>query len=170
MANPATKHLGYLPRLEKLAQAGGLAMAVVKKAAVAVDPGIGSLLEDFCEEPGRKSRDEGGARGVLHAMDRPEDLLQAVEFDDVARLLARVIGGEAAMVGRMPVLRCYDQVEVWLQPVHHGYHSISLRHRQRAAGNEIVLNIGKDESVHKTKLPHPQCGENIKQGRLACLA
>ena len=43
--------------------------------------------------------------GVLHAMHRPERLRQAVQFDLVEHLLAGMACREAAVIGRMPILR-----------------------------------------------------------------
>src|SRR5207248_10001274 len=77
-------NIGDAARLEITIQPSGLAVRVVEERAVAIDPGIGSLAEDLVDIRDVQPRDELGAARVLHAMDRPEDLPQAVEVDDLA--------------------------------------------------------------------------------------
>ena len=81
-------------------------------------------------------------------MDGPEDLRQAVQFDHVAGPLAGVIGGEAAVAGGVPVLRGDDEVEFVLQAVRDGNDRVAVGDGQRAAGDEVVLNVDEDEGVH----------------------
>src|SRR5579884_1451653 len=64
----------YALALEVVCQAGGLAMAVVEEAAVAVDLGIGAFVEGFGDAVPLQSGDELGAGRALDAVDRPEDL------------------------------------------------------------------------------------------------
>ena len=52
------------------------------------------------------------------------------------------------MVGGVPVLRGHDEIEARLQPVHDRDNRVSLRHRERAARHEVVLDINKDQNIH----------------------
>lgn len=67
----------------------------------------------------------------------------------IERIFARVICGKAAVIGRMPVLRSNNKREQALDLVHNGNHPVPVRHRQRPTGNEVILNIYKDERFHK---------------------
>ena len=60
-----------------------------------------------------------------------------------------MIGGETAVVCRMPILRGDDQRKHGLQPVRDGNDQISLRHSEGATGQKVVLNINQDECIHK---------------------
>src|SRR5439155_17689717 len=111
----------------------GLAVAVVEKAAVAVDPGIGALADDLLHAAHVQAGEEVSAARVLHTVDGPQDLAKAIEVDDLARGLAAVVGGEAAMIARVPVLRGDDQVEGALHPIGDGDNGVALRNGQSAA-------------------------------------
>ena len=126
-------------------------MAVVEQAAVAVYAGVRAFGKDFGDalplQPGR----EFGARRSLHAMHRPERLRETVQVNLLEHFLARMIRGKTAVIGRMPVLRGDHQRERRLQPVRDRNDFIAVRHRERAPGQEIVLNIHQDECFHKLK-------------------
>ena len=85
---------------------------------------------------------------ALNAMDGPEDLRQPCQFDRLARRAAGMVGGEAAVVGRMPVLRGHDQFILRLEAIDQRHDPVAFRHRQRAAGTEVVLNVNDDKSRH----------------------
>ena len=92
-------------------QAGRTPPRVVEESAVAVDVGVNAFAEDAGDAGAVEAGMQLGARRVLHAMHRPEDLRQAGQLDFLARTATRMVGGEAAVVGRMPVLRGDDEAE-----------------------------------------------------------
>ena len=138
--------------LEIVAQAGRLAMTVVKETAVAVDLAIRALAKDLADPLALQPRRELRARRALDTMIRPEDLIEAVQIDGVAGRLAGMLTGERAVVGRVPVLRRHNQIELRHQPIRDRDHLVAIRHRQRAAGQKIDLNIDHDQSVHSASL------------------
>ena len=75
-------------------------------------------------------------RRALNAVHRPEDLRQAGQLDLLAHAAAGVVGGKAAVVGRVPVLRGRHQVKRRLEAVDDLNDLIALRHRQRTAGQK----------------------------------
>jgi hypothetical protein len=81
-------------------------------------------------------------------MQGPEDLFDTVKNDAISRLFARMICSEAAMVGRMPILRRQDELKVSLQFVGDGNDFITVRYGQRAAGQKIILKINDDQRFH----------------------
>src|SRR5262249_12397692 len=87
-----------------------------------------------------------------HAMDGPENLRKAGEVDYMARFLARMIGGEAAVIAWMPILRGDDDVEAALQRVGDGDDLIAFGNSQRAAGKEIVLQVDENERAFHVAL------------------
>ncbi len=106
----------------------GFAVTVVEEPGVRIDLGIGAFGEDpsncFDFEP----VDEFGAMGVLNAVVGPQDLLQAVEVDHLARRLF-VLGGEAAVVGWVPVLRGNHEVELLDELIRDRNDSVTVGHR-----------------------------------------
>lgn len=81
-------------------------------------------------------------------MHRPERLRQAVQLDLLEGRVAGMIDREAAVIGRMPVLRGHHEVEVGQQPVHHRHDGVAIRHGERTAGEEVVLDVHEDERLH----------------------
>ena len=59
-----------------------------------------------------------------------------------------MIGGKAAVLGRVPVLRGHHQVELGLDAVDDLDDPIALRHRQRTAGAEVVLHVNDNQRFH----------------------
>ena len=80
-------------------------------------------------------------------MDGPHNLRQAVQVNLLEDFLARMIRREAAVIGGMPILRGDHQRERHLQLIRDRNHRVTLRHRECAAGEEVVLNINQDESL-----------------------
>ena len=74
-------------------------------------------------------------------VDGPKNLWQATKVDHIARLLARAIGREAAMIGRVPILRGNDQIEVPLNGIGDWNHFFPSRHCESAAWQKVVLQI-----------------------------
>src|SRR5688500_6974614 len=62
-----------------------------------------------------------------------------------------MIRGKAAVFRWVPVLRCDDEIEERLQPIRHRNNLVASRHRERAAGQEVILNINQDECIHGEK-------------------
>jgi hypothetical protein len=85
---------------------------------------------------------------VLNAMDRPQDLFDPVEHDAVTGFFARMIGREAAVVRRMPIFGGDDEIKVSLQFVGDRDDFITVRHRQGAAGQKVILKIDDDQRLH----------------------
>ena len=81
------------------------------------------------------------AFGVLHAMDRPQDLFAVGQRHGLERRASGVIGRERNVSARMPVLRQHDMRELAGQPVDDRHDLIAARNRKRAARHEIVLNV-----------------------------
>ena len=77
-------------------------------------------------------------------MHRPEDLFDSIENDPVARLLASMICGKTAMIGRMPILGRDNKIEASLQFVCKRDDLITMWHRQGAARQKIILKIDED--------------------------
>ena len=94
-----------------------------------------------------RSRADLGAVGALDAMVGPEDLRTVMQFDRLEGLLAGMARGEGGMALRMPVLRQNDMAEGLGEPVDRRDHRIAVGHGERAAGQEIVLNVDDDEDV-----------------------
>jgi hypothetical protein len=135
-------------RFQVIAKPGGVAMAVIEEAAVAVDCWIGSLDEDAVPAALIQILGESSSRGFLDAVDGPKDLREAVEIDAVAWLSSGMIGREAAVIGGVPILSGHDDFETRLEKIHDRDDQIALGNRQRAAGDEVILDIDENESVH----------------------
>ena len=115
---PAYVNGGNAAALQIIAQASGFAMAVIEKTAVTVQQRVLAFAEHAFDFRPVEIGVQIGSRRSLHAMYGPEDLGEAGQFDHVTRLLARMIRGETAVIGRMPILRGHDQIELALQIVH----------------------------------------------------
>jgi hypothetical protein len=50
--------------------------------------------------------------------------------------------------GRMPILSGNNERKTRLQSIGDGYDGIAVRNGQRAAGEEVVLQVNEDEAVH----------------------
>jgi hypothetical protein len=77
-------------------------------------------------------------------MHRPEDLFDTIENDAITRLLSLVVCGKAAVVGWMPIFGRDDEIEPPLQFICKRDHLITMRHRQGAAWQKIILKIDED--------------------------
>jgi hypothetical protein len=55
-----------------------------------------------------------------------------------------MIGREAAVIGRMPIFRGKNEIKLPLQLVSKLDDFMTVRHRQRAARQEIILKIDQD--------------------------
>ena len=77
-------------------------------------------------------------------MHRPEYLFDSVEDDAITWFFARMIFGKTAVVGRMPILGRDDKIEASLQFICKRYDFVTMRHRQGAARQKIILKIDED--------------------------
>ncbi len=68
-----------------------------------------------------------------------------MQVDHVAGPPAGVRRGEAAVPGRVPVLRGHDQVEPVDEAVDDRHDGVAVRHGQRPAGQEVVLHVDDDQ-------------------------
>ena len=69
---------------EGLVEGCGFFVVVVEEAAVAVDVGVGSFLDDCVDGGGVELGMEFGADGVLDAMVWPKNLGKALELNEIA--------------------------------------------------------------------------------------
>ena len=83
-------------------------------------------------------------------MHRPQDLFDSVENDSITGFFARMICGKTAVVRWMPILGRDNKIESLLQFVGKRYDLITMRHRQGAAGHEIILKIDQDQRTFHT--------------------
>jgi hypothetical protein len=77
-------------------------------------------------------------------MHRPKDLFDTVENDAIAGTFARVVCGKTAVIGRMPIFGRDDEIEASLHFICKRDDLITMRHRQGAARQKIILKIDKD--------------------------
>ena len=119
-------------------------MAVVEEAAVAVDGWVSSFLEDFLDAWLIERSGEFGAFCVLDAMNGPESLGKAVEFNLVENVFPRVVCGKASVVAWVPILCSDDEIESELELVNDGNDFVAIGNSKSAAGQEVVLDINKN--------------------------
>src|SRR5215468_1647751 len=93
-------------------------MPIVVEGTIAVDSRVSAFLKHFGNLLHFQRGNKGRANCVLDAMDRPKNLRQAIEVNHVTVFFAGMICGKAAMIWRMPVLRCDDEIEMRLQPIY----------------------------------------------------
>ena len=127
-----------------MGKTGMSSMGVVEKRAVTIDVSLGAFVENMSDGAGVESRGELGTGHVLNAMHRPEDLFDSVENDAIAGLFAPMISGETAVVGRVPVFGPNHLIEASLQFIRKRDDLITMRHRQGAARQKIILKIDED--------------------------
>jgi hypothetical protein len=77
------------------------------------------------------------------AMGRPENLFQAIESEELAGLVARVIGRETGVIRGVPILSENGKRKMRTEAVELGDHLIAVGNRQRSAGAKIVLDIDR---------------------------
>src|SRR5438067_64674 len=68
------ENLAHIALAQPLGEAGRMAVAVVKKAAVAVHGCVSAFLKNVFDAPRIEARREARAASVLHAMHGPENL------------------------------------------------------------------------------------------------
>src|SRR6266404_1667376 len=119
-------------------------MPVIEQTAVTVDPFVRALLEHFGDAILLQTCRESRTECVLDAMHWPERLRQPIQINLLEGLIARMICREAAVVRRMPILGGDYERKSRLKSVCDWNQSIAIRHRERTAGEEVVLNIHKD--------------------------
>jgi hypothetical protein len=119
-------------------------MGVVEKRAVAVDVSLSALLKNMSNAAGVELRGELGTVRVLNAMHRPEDLFDAIQHNTIAWLFTRMICSEAAVVEWMPIFGRDDEIEASLQFMCKRDDLITMRYRQGAARQKIILKIDED--------------------------
>ena len=73
---------------------------------------------------------------------------QAVQIDRFTRHAARVVGGEAAVVARMPVLRGHDKIVLRLDAIDQRHDPVAFGHGKRPARAKVVLDVGDDQGRH----------------------
>ncbi len=86
-------------------------VSVIEERAVAIYERVDPLMEDMGDSARLECGGKLCAMRVLNAMHRPKDLYDTVEDDVITRLFARMICGEAAVVGRMPIFGRNDDIK-----------------------------------------------------------
>jgi hypothetical protein len=92
-----------------------LSVGIVEKRTVAINFWINPLVENMSDSARVECAGKLCAVRVLNAMHRPQDLLDAIQYDAIAVFFAWVICRETAVIGWMPVLRGKNQLEASLQ-------------------------------------------------------
>jgi hypothetical protein len=90
-------------------------VAIVEKRTVAINFWINPLVENMSDSARVECAGKLCAVRVLNAMHRPQDLLDAIQYDPIAVFFAWVICRKTAVIGWMPVLRGKNQLEASLQ-------------------------------------------------------
>ena len=126
-------------------------MGVVEERAVAVDAGVSPFMEDSSARLQVEVAMERDSLAVLDTVDGPKLLPQAVQVNDVARILAVVLACKAAMTGGMPVLCRYHETEKRRKPIGDLHNGVAIRNGQRSARHEIVLQINNDQCLHRNR-------------------
>src|SRR5690606_11723858 len=129
-------------------QARRLLVTVIIEAAVAVDAGISSLAEDCLDTMCSQLRMKCRAVGFLYTVIGPQNLFQSLKCSLVKRLFALVLGSETLVVGRMPVLRCNNQLELFGQLVYYGNDLLTVTDFEFSSGDKVVLNVYDNERTH----------------------
>jgi hypothetical protein len=135
--------------VEPFGEAGLVLASVVEEAAVAVDLGAGALREDAGDAVPFEGRGEARTGGALNAMHGPERLAEAVELDLLEGGAARVVGGEAAVVGGVPILGGDDDGESPHEFIGDWDHLVAVGHSEGTSGKEVVLDVDEDEGGHE---------------------
>lgn len=144
----ANENLGNIALAEVVTETGRLTMTVVEKAAVAINLRGSAFGEDPIPLGAIQAGNEVRAGGVLYTMLRPQDLRQAVQIDNFADRVSKMIGRETSVIGRVPILRSHDEIEGLLELIDDRDDAVALRNGESAAGDEVVLNIDQDECFH----------------------
>jgi hypothetical protein len=79
---------------------------------------------------------ELSAGAVLHAVDGPRP----------------PVIGERAVIARMPIARRNDERHALGEPVDRTHDGVPVRHRERPAGAEVILDIDHDQSLHRSPI------------------
>ena len=137
------------PRRKLSSPGRGAALGVVEKGAVTVDSRIRPLVKDLVNESGLQGGDQFRSGRALHAVDRPQDLLQPLQIDGLPNRTPRVVDGKTSVVARMPVLCGNDEFEDggFQEAVGDRDDPISLRDGKRAAGTKVVLEVNQNEGA-----------------------
>ena len=100
-------------------------------------------------------------RRALHAMVRPHHLRFAGEFAHVEGVLAGMLGGEAAVIFRVPVLRGDDEIVAAIvdQGIGDGHDPVAIGNGQIAARAKTVLDIDEQQRLHDVP---PFSGQDAK--------
>jgi len=108
------------------------------------------------------------AGGALDAMVRPQHLRAIGQRDGLERPASRMRGGERQVARRMPVLGQHHMVEFRGEAVDRRDDLVAARHREAAAGAEIVLHVHHDEHVgpaDRDRACH-RCGLSLLRARI----
>ena len=143
----------YAGLLEVEIQPSGLAVSVVEEAAVAVNRRVRAFSEDLSHAARIEIRCEGGPNSVLNAVNGPQCLLQSIQIDHISGCFARMTRGKAGVIGWMPILRSYDQIEALLNLIGERDYLVAIRDRKSALREKIVLQIDEDEGFQREELP-----------------
>ena len=79
-------------------------LTIVIKATIAVDHHVHPFLDNLVNSLFIQAWNKFCSMGILNAMIRPENLLQAIQFDDITNVFIRMLTGERFMICRVPIL------------------------------------------------------------------
>ncbi len=136
-----------IPVVQERPQTGLVPAVHVEKGAVAVHRPQLALPDDRVSGPHIEVGVEAGAGRFLDTVVRPHDLVDASQADDVAGFRARVVGGEAGVIGGVPVLGEHDEGPVVADAVDERHHVVSILYPESASGAEVVLYVHDHERL-----------------------
>src|SRR5450759_520798 len=126
----------------------GMRLAIVfVERRIRIDLALIALAEHQLRVRNRQVFAQRGAACALHTMIRPKHLGAVGDLDRLIRRLAGMRGGEGEVAARMPVLRQHHMRELACQAIDQWHHLVATRHRQAAAGAEVVLDIDDQQDI-----------------------
>ncbi len=132
---------GHAALAQQARQAGRRLAVGFEEGRVAVGVRVEALADHRLRLRYRQLVGKARAESALHAMVGPQHLLAVGQVDRRERHPTGMRRGERDVPRRMPVLRQDDLVEVQRDAVDRRDHLVPARHRQRAAGQEVILDV-----------------------------
>ena len=88
-------------------------MIVIEKTTIAINIRVDAFFKNLIDFTGIQTFDELSPKCILNVMNRPQDLIDTIEVNDQAGF-EMVAFTKAAMISRMPILRCNYQIKFLL--------------------------------------------------------
>src|SRR5882724_6055953 len=105
-------------------------MSVVEETAIAIDLRIGSLRENLRNASYIQTGSKRRPGRSSYTVGRPKHLRQPTQLNHLSRFFSRMLGGKAAVLGGMPILRGDDQVEKGLEAIRERDYLVAFRNRE----------------------------------------